>query len=239
MRIALCLSGQPRSFRAGYEYLKRNLLDHYDVDIIWHSWQLPDDLRQEVEGLYRPAKTIYTPTFDESSFFKYDRTTHPQFPAKNTVHMLYSVFRSILLKQEYELLHGFEYDIVIKSRFDYALNRQLPFDEVLPGKLYVPNCRIKGHIPPNGLACNDQFAFGKSNVMDMYGMSFLNIDRAYNLGVPMSGEDMLSANLQINNLIRENLVYIDMNNAFPPGKYNSTSHNLIRDDFSDWNKLRG
>jgi hypothetical protein len=32
---------------------------------------------------------------------------------------------------------------------------------------------------------------------------------------------------------------IDMNNVFPPGKYNSTPHCLIRDDFSDWNKLRG
>lgn len=239
MKIALCLSGQPRCFRAGYEYLKRNLLDHHDVDIFWHSWLIEDELKQEVESLYKPIETIYTPTFNDNSFIKYNRTTHPQFPAKNTVHMLYSVFKSILLKQEYELRNGFVYDIVIKSRFDYALNRQLPFDQVKQNKIYVPNCHVKGNIPPNGIACNDQFAFGQSDAMNLYGMSFLNVDRAYNFGMPISGEDVLSANLQINNLIGENLVYIDMNNAFPPGKYNSTSHNLIRDDFSDWNKLRG
>ncbi len=32
MKIALCFSGQARSFEKGYEYYKRNLLDHYDVD---------------------------------------------------------------------------------------------------------------------------------------------------------------------------------------------------------------
>ena len=40
MKIALCLSGQARSFEQGYEYYKKNLLDHYDVDVFIHTWQL-------------------------------------------------------------------------------------------------------------------------------------------------------------------------------------------------------
>ena len=39
MKIALCLSGQARSYEKGYEYHKKNLLDHYDVDVFYHTWR--------------------------------------------------------------------------------------------------------------------------------------------------------------------------------------------------------
>jgi hypothetical protein len=239
MKVALCLSGQPRSFEKGYEYHYKNLLKHHDVDVFYHTWNESELLLDKVRDVWKPVKTLYTNVFDDRSFDKYDRTTDVRFPSKNTVHMLYSVFKSILLKKEYELEKGFVYDCVIKSRFDYALNITLPLSKIEDGKLYVPGDLIKGQIPPNGIACNDQFAFGHSDVMDLYGMTFLNIHRAYLMNFPVSGEDMLSANLQINGLIKDKLVYIDMNNTFLPGKYNSTPHCLIRDDFSDWNKLRG
>lgn len=239
MKVALCLSGQPRSFEKGYEYHYKNLLKHYDVDVFYHTWNETEVLLDKVRQLWQPTKITCTNVFNDGSFDKYNRTTDFRFPPKNTAHMLYSVFRSILLKKEYELEKGFEYDCVIKSRFDYALNISLPLSEIETGKLYVPNDLIKGHIQPNGIACNDQFAFGDTHTMDLYSMTFLNIHRAYLMNFPISGEDMLSANLQINGLVKEKLVYIDMNNVFPPGKYNSTPHCLIRDDFSDWNKLRG
>jgi uncharacterized protein YjbI with pentapeptide repeats len=70
-------------------------------------------------------------------------------------------------------------------------------------------------------------------------MIYLNMDKYYNAGTQFIGEDLMRANLHENNLHGENLVYVNMNNPFPPGKYNSTPHCLIRDDFSDWNKLRG
>ena len=42
MKIALCFSGQPRSYEKGYEYYKKNLLDHYDVDVFIHTWDTDD-----------------------------------------------------------------------------------------------------------------------------------------------------------------------------------------------------
>ncbi len=39
MKIALCFSGQARSFDKGYDFYKQNLLDHYDVDVYIHSWK--------------------------------------------------------------------------------------------------------------------------------------------------------------------------------------------------------
>ncbi len=55
MKIALCLSGQPRCVKQGYEYHKKNLLDHYDVDVFCHVWEAPGI--EEVE-LYQAIATI-------------------------------------------------------------------------------------------------------------------------------------------------------------------------------------
>ena len=38
MKIALCLSGQARSVKAGYEFHKRNILDGTDVTVFIHTW---------------------------------------------------------------------------------------------------------------------------------------------------------------------------------------------------------
>ena len=56
MKIALCLSGQPRSFEKGYEYHKKNLLDQYNVDVFIHTWE-SDDSKKYVD-LYEPEEYI-------------------------------------------------------------------------------------------------------------------------------------------------------------------------------------
>lgn len=230
MKIALCLSGRPRSYKEGYEYHKRNLFDHHEVDVFVHSWEdIDNDAFQFIDYTYDPKRIVLTSCFNEDELKKYP-DIHPDWPAKNVVHMLYSVFRSNHEKRMYELENGFTYDVVIRSRFDYALNRSLPLTEIEKGKIYVPKDMVKGYIVPNGIICNDQFAFGDSSTMDLYSNTFWMIDLASSLGCLMSGEDLLSANLQIHRLIGEKMVYIDMNYPFPPGKHNCTSHSLLRDD---------
>jgi hypothetical protein len=54
MKIALCFSGQARAFEQGYEYYKRNLLDHYDVDVYIHTWKFPGE--DKLAELYKPVK---------------------------------------------------------------------------------------------------------------------------------------------------------------------------------------
>lgn len=237
MKIALCLSGQARSFREGHKFLDENLFQGNDVDVFVHTWSDIDDKDfQELDYLYDPVEITTTRRFDEHAFKDY-KVVDERWPASNTFHMWYSVFLANQLKKEHELFEGITYDVVIRSRFDFALNTKLtlPIDG---DKLYVPNDLIKGYIEPNQLGANDQFAYGSSHVMDLYSSTFWNIERAYRLGCPINGEDVMSANLQLTGLAG-NIVYIDMNHPFPPGKYNSTPHSLIRDDFKEWNKLRG
>ena len=47
MKVALCLSGQPRVIEVGYQKLKAALLDHNDVDVFVHTWFDPDNLSTE------------------------------------------------------------------------------------------------------------------------------------------------------------------------------------------------
>jgi hypothetical protein len=138
MKVALCLSGKPRSYKAGYEYHKRNLLDHYDVDVFVHTWSdASSDALDFINDNYKIKSLVTSKVFDNENLKKYP-DIHPDWPAKNVVHMFYSIFRSNLEKKTYELENGFTYDVVIKSRFDYALNRTLPLDSMEAGKVYVP-----------------------------------------------------------------------------------------------------
>ena len=38
MKIALCLSGQPRSIDAGFNALNQSILKHNNVDVFIHTW---------------------------------------------------------------------------------------------------------------------------------------------------------------------------------------------------------
>ena len=142
MKIALCLSGQPRCVKEGYEYYKKNLLDHYDVDVFCHVW---DTAGAEHIAAYKPVTLMIEkpPTNDLS---KYTRVPPPQpnwkvkDPALSTWAQFYSLNKANTLKIKYEREFGRNFDWVIRSRFDFALNTEIPFEDLDNSKLYIPNC---------------------------------------------------------------------------------------------------
>jgi hypothetical protein len=38
MRVAVCISGELRTYKENYESLKKNILDPYDADVFLSSW---------------------------------------------------------------------------------------------------------------------------------------------------------------------------------------------------------
>ena len=44
MKLALCLSGQPRDVDIIYPILKQSILDDNDVDVFVHTWWDPENL---------------------------------------------------------------------------------------------------------------------------------------------------------------------------------------------------
>lgn len=225
MKIALCFSGQARSFETGYEYYKKNLLDHYDVDVYIHSWKFNDE-RKLIE-LYRPKNYEFeSPPFGDFDNL-YTNTPNPKkHPPKFTYRMLHSMYRTSQMVLE-------KYDWIIKTRTDYALNVKIPFQDLDNQLLYIPNCRM---VPERDFG-NDQFAFGSQNNMMKYMSTLINVDKYYNAGNQFIGEDLMRANLHEHGLHGEKLVYVNMNNPFPPGAHNGTWHSLIRDDYDQWTKL--
>lgn len=231
MKIAVCISGQPRAYAQGYEYMKRNLLDKYDCDIFIHSWHNKVYRSLDVVELYNPVDFMIENTLS-NSFYDSKFTNTPNaasWPPHATVSMFYSMFQSLFLKTKHELLFN-KYDWIVKTRFDYAINGVIPFEQLDKTKLYIPNCRMT----PMRDFGNDQFAFGSNMVMTDYMSTYLYMNEYYEAGCAMIGEDMMSANLHRHGLIGENLVYVDMKNPFPPGPYNGTPHSLIRDDMELW-----
>ena len=230
-RIACCFAGQPRCFKAGYEYYKKNLFDQFpdQVDVFIHTWN--GNWIEEIVDLYKPVAIKVddplTGDYDE----KYQKTPDKnKWPPRFTVSSYYSIFESCYLKIKHES-RTVEYDWVIKTRFDFALNARIPF-ESLPDRdaVYVPGDRWT----QDRTFCNDQFAFGSSHVMNKYMSTFLNMDHFYNMGVTMIGEDMLAANLKYHGLIGERMVYCDMKHPFPPGPHNGSQHSLLREDLEHW-----
>jgi len=229
MKIALCLSGQPRAFDKGYQFYKQNLFDHYDVDTYIHTWtNLDSHLKDSLEDLYKPILIKYEdePVID---FSKYTRTPNIiRHTPKATYCAFYSIYQSSLLMNSTQI----HYDWVLKSRTDYALNVVIPFEELDSTKLHIPDCRM---VPERDFG-NDQFAFSSKQNMMRYMSTFENIDKYYDSGSVFIGENLMQANIREHNLYGENLVYCGMNNPFPPGIYNGSWHSLIRDDYELWQK---
>jgi len=234
MKVALCLSGQARSFDKAFPFVKKNLLDKHDVTVFFHTWNTVDET--EILRLYTNSQLWLTEPPQEPDLSKYTRVPPPQpnwkvkDPALSTWAQFYSLNKANTLKIKYEREFGMNFDWVIRSRFDFALNTEIPFEDLDNSKLYIPNCRMT----PNRDFGNDQFAFSSSRNMDKYCNVFNRIDEFYDVGVTMIGEDMMSMNWKTTGLTGENLEYCNMNHAFPPGPHNGTWHSLVREDFEKW-----
>jgi len=235
VKIALCLSGQPRAFDQGYEFVHKNLLQDHDVEVFIHTWRSEQANEAIMKYQARTWQIDHVLTNDLS---KYTNVPPPQpnwkvkDPARATWNQLYGVMKCNSLKSEFELLYDMKFDWVIRSRFDFALNTAIDFKSLNNSKLYIPNCRMT---PARDFG-NDQFAMSSSSNMDKYADAFNHIEEFYDASTVMISEDMMSQNWKLHGLVGENLVYCNMNHPFPPGSNNGTWHSLIRVDFDKWQK---
>jgi hypothetical protein len=222
MKIALCLSGQARSFEAAYKFYEMNLFDYYQVDVFLHSWN--SNHNKKIVDLYKPiAHKFEYPKFtaeDDKIYGKYfDPIEHKLWPPRNALSGFYSIYESNMLKYVYERDFDLRYDWVIRARFDYALNVVIPFKRLDNKKLYVPE---------RSMIC-DQFAFSNSSIMDMYSSTYNHIDEFYRNGCWMLGEHLLSSNLNKHDI---KPIGWDLNQPF---KHLNKAHaGLIRDDHLEW-----
>lgn len=163
MKIALCLSGQPRGLPMSLQLLKDGILNHNpDIDIFIHTWfdnsyvNIPFDSAQPghtgVKGSWHPQteemlnslnpKKILMEPPQEFKHLSHLANRESAIQTK-LASMFCSAFKSNKLKCEFEMENDFKYDIVIKSRID--LHYAFPvivknlIDQNINSNLYVPS----------------------------------------------------------------------------------------------------
>lgn len=142
MRIAVCLSGQPRTWRTSLDNIKRYFSsdnNNIQFDYFIHTWdvntyrdpekktyeiseivKLNISEKYELEEAFRPKKI----EFEEYNSIKYDKWNN----------LFFSFMKSVWLKRKYELENDFLYDIVVKTRTDinFPLNIKFPINSLRP-----------------------------------------------------------------------------------------------------------
>lgn len=162
MKIALCISGQPRGLENNIPNTLRGLIDPSGItDIFVHAWfdesfvgkpfqsaqpgqngnlgVWHKDTESLLKGL-SPKKMLIEKPRDFSEFSHLE-----DLPSAIQTHLasnIYSVYTANQLKCEYEEEHGFKYDVVIRTRIDCKYHKPHNITQFLSGNL--ENCI---HVP--------------------------------------------------------------------------------------------
>ena len=125
MRIAVCISGQPRTIRYTINSIKNFFSTNYQYDFFCHAW---DYNQYKVNNIGFPMQYNTSSTTEEEFIDiiselspkkvvveSKDVLANIRFPWHS---MLYSTMMANLYKKQYEIEHNFNYDFVIKSRYD-------------------------------------------------------------------------------------------------------------------------
>lgn len=136
MKIALALHGYYNNTRDlksgdnGFKYIYETLLDKYNIDVFFHSWE--PEIELYLKELYKPIyytsekqinfQDVMSENFIKQEYFDqgFNRQHSPYSSCKisSTLSFLYSRKKALDLVFLYEQKKKFTYDIVITARFD-------------------------------------------------------------------------------------------------------------------------
>ena len=147
MKIALCISGQPRNTNRGIPNILKHL--NFDFDVFQHAWwdsnsskelfiksnaaKLNDIVSEPVHNdwitsMYQNfnIKKLFLETqvpFKVSNLLEERKAYFAN--AFNIYSSLYSIYMCNKLKKEYEKQNNFKYDLVIRTRLDFGFSEIL------------------------------------------------------------------------------------------------------------------
>ena len=204
MKIALCLSGQPRGLPMSFDYIKKNLIEPNNIqDIFLHAWHDEADVGKSYNSTqanqngfvgsvkpktkeillwaYKPKKSIIEPqrSFDHLSNLIGAPTAKQSILASQ----LYSTFMANSLRQAYEQENNMFYDLVVRTRYDLLYNKPIDLlaykDEVKSGKIVVMRKFQEDQERFNNAdrSMTDIFAFGNSEKMNKFSSVYPEMER--------------------------------------------------------------
>lgn len=234
MKVAICLSGQPRNIKIGYKFIDKYLLqpnNDHEIDVFAHCWYNPEDVgkpytsaQQYAEGhvgvtqkdadVYlieklKPKKHIIE---KEINFKEYSKNfkSHPNAKQDVMSSIFYSIHTCNKLKTEYEVENNFSYDVVVRTRYDLAYFSPIKFSDYSStlDKITVLENYQKDQDLYNSinLPMPDIFSFSNSHNMDIFCSVYPNMEVINKkLDVPFA-ERYLGEWVRVQNKIDLNLI---------------------------------
>lgn len=192
MKIAICLSGQPRSI----EFATASILNYFSnseftCDYFCHSWDYNTWKCRDANGIFKTDDETVDVQWLETMIQRFnpikykiqDRNViyhHKKWYNMPWASMLYSGMAATHMKKEYEMEHDFVYDCVVRLRYDVIFPPDSRFN-IHPSRLqertlyHTTQFRMSSEY--NLLNTNDVFFYGDSWGMDIAGDTFRNVDR--------------------------------------------------------------
>jgi len=162
MRVALCLSGQPRTWRHTWRTAFDFFAGH-ELDVFVHTWDETEPAElEDLLATYAPRAFRVEP---RPLFLAEKRRMAELFPVSPPF-TIFDMFHSMAVSVELALEAGDSgqpYDVICRSRFDLIHDGRWSGERPPENSLAVP---ITGDL--EGTACNDQLAIGDPAAMRLY-----------------------------------------------------------------------
>lgn len=243
MRVACLISGQPRfckSFDLQLQHLKN------DTEIDWFVSIWKNNQHSDVTPLLQNTDTDNAREYISKRFLAGHRlidiiaTDQPNtdhIHNKNYLKLgsqsprhIYLMYLGIYIVNQLKIKHEEEtgpYDLVIRTRPDLSLNRDVNLAEFIhffeqnKNSIITPVNNRHGAGPTN-----DQFAIGTSNTINLYANAVNKLDEIYNSGIGYDPETLLYHHLKRSGIM-----------DYPIGfEVNLREHHYIKDNkrIPDW-----
>ena len=185
IKIALCLSGEPRYSMVCFPYIYESFIDiekEFDVDIFTH-------FRTNFRSLflYKPKGYLYEPNSKNTLFTHLDSLSLPsELKQQKSFYDAYTDQTNIIInpimmfdaikKCTNLALNYDKYDIIIRCRFDFITDNKLNISSIIKDilsekyNLFIPkkDFRTPKEIHQSEIEYNDQLAIGDPNSMEYY-----------------------------------------------------------------------
>jgi hypothetical protein len=203
MKVAILLTGHSRDYNKTFDSLKKNLLDVYDCDVYFNTWDT--NKTSSDRGVNRtfniPEKLVdtqslvekYQPYLKNYNFESWDSYTNNRFPSISFLDRPDDVFkvnkRAIhhgsfwverLRDQWWMIQRGWnlienpqQYNLILKTGFDLQINKI----ELKITKFVVPKSEVEFY--KIGTYWSNDIAYGKPDTMEKYCNMFDHIETMY------------------------------------------------------------
>jgi hypothetical protein len=199
MRVALCISGMPRSFKRCVDQLRRNFLDIYQPDIFISTWrsELRDETFPESDTAEELIELLQPKKFDIEIFNKARQESFETNPFKSfsdqagrsvsrMIPMYYKVFLADTHRFIYERENKIQYDVVVRARSDLLFQAPVALEVVPPNVVAFPIKNSTSHV-------NDQFWYSSPETATQLAGLYYAIPDLWYSGVLIHGEALLYA----------------------------------------------